>query len=396
MRVLFTCVVGFGHFNPMVPLARAFVAAGHDVAVATDPAFCPTVEAMGFTAHPAGLDHHVARARFREAMPDWASVPPADLPRYLSPVMFGRIRVPVMLADLAPILERWRPGLLIHDSAEMAGAVAAEVAGIAHVEHSFGLLRPLSIRQAATDVVAPISAAAGVRNPGVGGLGGETYLDVCPPRLQFPEISSVPNVIRLRPVEIEEPPDSAFEAWLARRDGRPIVYLTMGTVFNEMERLRTIVDAIDGLDVDVVVTLGPDADPSIVGARPEHVHVASFIPQAAVLRRSRVMISHGGSGAMLGAIAAGVPILAIPQGADQFMNAARIVEAGLGLRILPEELGPETVRARLTPLLDDARYAATAGVYRADVESMPPPGDVVEALVRLAAGGSPGLPTLDG
>ena len=178
---------------------------------------------MGFAAYPAGLDHWVARARFREATPDWASVPPADLPRYLNPEMFGPIpRVPVMLADLEPILERWRPGLLIHDSAEMAGAVAAEVAGIAHVEHSFGLLRPLSIRQAATDVVAPISAAAGVRNPGVGGLGGETYLDVCPPRLQFPEISSVPNVVRLRPVENEEPPDPAFEAWLVRRDGRPI------------------------------------------------------------------------------------------------------------------------------------------------------------------------------
>ena len=106
----------------------------------------------------------------------------------------------------------------------------------------------------------------------------------------------------------------------------------MGTVFNDGDRLRSIVDAIDDLDVDVVVTLGPDADPSIVGARLEHVHVASFIPQAGVLRRSRVMVSHGGSGAMLGAIAAGVPILAIPQGADQFMNAGRIVEAGLGLR----------------------------------------------------------------
>ena len=86
------------------------MAAGHDVPVATDPAFCPTVEAMGFTAHPAGLDHWVARARFREAMPDWTSVPPADLPRYLYPGMFGRIRVPAMLADLGPILERWRPG----------------------------------------------------------------------------------------------------------------------------------------------------------------------------------------------------------------------------------------------------------------------------------------------
>ena len=353
MRVLFTCVVGFGHFNPMVPLARAFVAAGHDVAVATDPAFCPTVEAMGFTAHPAGLDHQVARARFREAMPDWASVPPADLPRYLSPVMFGRIRVPAMLADLGPILERWRPGLLIHDSAEMAGAVAAEVAGIAHVEHSFGLLRPLSIRQAATDVVAPISAAAGVRNPGVGGLGGETYLDVCPPRLQFPEISSVPNVIRLRPVEIEEPPDSAFEAWLARRDGRPIVYLTMGTVFNEWNACGRS---------STPSTTSTSTSWSRSGPTPTR---RSWAPgrststwrrssrRRQVLRRSRVMISHGGSGAMLGAIAAGVPILAIPQGADQFMNAARIVEAGLGLRILPEELGPETVRTRLTSLLDD-------------------------------------------
>lgn len=39
MRVLFTCVVGHGHFNPMVPLARAFEHAGHEVAFATDPGF---------------------------------------------------------------------------------------------------------------------------------------------------------------------------------------------------------------------------------------------------------------------------------------------------------------------------------------------------------------------
>ena len=70
------------------------------------------------------------------------------------------------------------------------------------------------------------------------------------------------------------------------------------------------------------------------------------------------MISHGGSGAMLGAIAAGVPILAIPQGADQFMNAARIVEAGLGLRILPDELGPDV---RPDSALDPARRRTVRG-----------------------------------
>ena len=80
-------------------------------------------------------------------MPDWESVPLATGQGTWCRCMFGRVRVPPMLADLAPILERWRPGLLIHDSAEMAGAIAAEVAGIPHVEHSFGLLRPLAIRQ---------------------------------------------------------------------------------------------------------------------------------------------------------------------------------------------------------------------------------------------------------
>jgi repressor LexA len=87
---------------------------------------------------------------------------------------------------------------------------------------------------------------------------------------------------------------------------------------------------------------------------------------------------------VLGAIAAGVPILAVPQGADQFMNAGRILEAGLGLRILPDELDPDVVRTRLSTLLDDPRFAATPSDYRADLESMPPPGDAVDALVRMA------------
>lgn len=384
VRILFTGVVGFGHFNPMVPLARAFADAGHEVRFAIDPGFCPTVEATGFTAFPAGLNHREALARFRATMPGWDAIPPADRAIHLVPGMFGRVRVPPMLADLGPIIERWRPGLLIHDSAELAGGIAAEASGIPHVEHSFGLLRPLAVRQAATDVLGPLSAAAGVRNPGVGGLADEPYLDICPPRLQFADIAALPIVIRLRSVEIQEPADPRFDAWLTGRDGRPVVYLTLGTVFNDVDLVRSILDAIEEADVDIVVTLGPGSDPSILGDRPGHVHVASFIPQAQVLRRTRVMISHAGSGALLGAIAAGVPILAIPQGADQFMNAGRIVEAGLGLRILPDELAPDVIRTRLSTLLDDARFAEAAHALRRDLESMPSPGEVVDQLVQLA------------
>ncbi len=56
MRVLCTCVPGFGHFHPMVPLAQALVRAGHEVAFATAERFCRrVVEPAGFPTFPAGL-----------------------------------------------------------------------------------------------------------------------------------------------------------------------------------------------------------------------------------------------------------------------------------------------------------------------------------------------------
>ena len=66
------------------------------------------------------------------------------------------------------------------------------------------------------------------------------------------------------------------------------------------------------------------------------------------------------------------------------MNAGRIVEAGLGLRILPDELAPDVIRTRLSMVLDDARFAEAAHALRRDLESMPSPGEVVDQLVQLA------------
>ncbi len=53
--------------------------------------------------------------------------------------------------------------------------------------------------------------------------------------------------------------------------------------------------------------------------------MASFVPQGALLARCRLVITHGGSGTMLGALASGVPLLMTPRGADQYDNAAAVV-----------------------------------------------------------------------
>jgi UDP:flavonoid glycosyltransferase YjiC (YdhE family) len=98
-----------------------------------------------------------------------------------------------------------------------------------------------------------------------------------------------------------------------------------------------------------------------------------------------LFVSHGGSGALLGALSAGIPMLAIPQGADQFMNAERVVEAGFGLRLKPSEFSSEAVRRSARQLIADGQFREVARTQQAAIAEMPDPSAVVpvlEALVR--------------
>jgi UDP:flavonoid glycosyltransferase YjiC (YdhE family) len=384
LRVLFTCVVGQGHFNPMVPLAKAFEAAGHDVAFATDPTFTAHVRSVGFEAFAAGLDMPEARKRFIEQTPEWPSVEPWNQARLMVPGLFAGVRIEPMLDDLGRIIPEWRPDLVVHDFLEMAGAIAAERARIAHVDHSFGVLRPLEVRQVATKALDPVCERLGIRNPGVGGLGGELYLDICPPGIQLPEIADVPRVQPLRPVGFDEAPEATLPTWLAGRPSRPLVYVTMGTEFNRKpEIFRAILDGLDGEPYDVVVTVGASGDPEALGGRSDNVRIERFIPQSHVLPHCSAFVSHGGSGALLGAINAGVPILAVPQGADQFLNAETIIRAGIGRRLMPAELSSEAVREAVRALIDDGGYLETVRSHQASIESMPPPEAVIPVLEGL-------------
>ena len=384
MKVLFTCVVGHGHFNPMVPLAHALQVAGHRVAFATDPSFCVYVREAGFEAYPAGLDQPDALAQFLGSTPGWREMSPEDRQPIQYSGMFGRVRAPAMLRDLVPLIAAWQPHLLVHDAGEMAGAIAAEAAGIGHVEHSFGILRSTLARGLATKAIQPIATELGVRNPGVGGSGGELYLDICPPGIQDPEIADVPNVQRLRPLGFEGPTDPALLGWLGDLPSRPTVYVTMGTVFNQAgDVFRTVLDGLREEALNVIVTVGPSGDPSDLGPQPENVHVERYIPQSHLLPFCDLFVSHGGSGALLGALSAGVPMLAIPQGADQFINAERVVEAGLGLRLLPSELSSEAVRRTARRLIDDVQFRDAARLQQAAIAEMPDPSAVVPVLEAL-------------
>jgi MGT family glycosyltransferase len=163
----------------------------------------------------------------------------------------------------------------------------------------------------------------------------------------------------------------------------------MGTEFNKKpEIFRSILDGLAGESFDVVVTVGASGDPTALGPVGDNVRVERFVPQSRLLPYSAAFVSHGGSGALLGGVNAGVPMLAIPQGADQFLNAETIVDHGLGLRLLPDALSPDAVREAVRNLVDDSRYRDAVRSQRPSIEAMPAPEEVVPVLAAFASGGT--------
>lgn len=388
MRALFTCVPGYGHFHPMAPLALALRAAGHDVAFATEERFCGRVERAGFDAFPAGLGPGKVFERAL-ALPDAVAPGPENAARF-GAQMFAAVAAPAKAPDLVAIAERWRPDLVVADVTDFAGPVAAAVAGVPCVAHGLGPRFPMELFEAAEELAAPAWEAWGLERRPLAGMFGCAYLDTCPPSLQSAEAGRLAAVARpMRPVAFDALPGDALPAWAAELGARPVVYVTLGTVDNEAEGvIEAAVEGLRGEPVDLVVTVGPSRDPEELGPQPANVHVERYVAQSLLLPSCDVVVAHGGSGTLLAAIALGLPMLLLPQGANQFTNAERAEALGVARCLGPPDVRPQTVRAAVRALLDDPSYRLRARAVAEEIAAMPSPGDVVPGLEELAAAGA--------
>ena len=141
---------------------------------------------------------------------------------------------------------------------------------------------------------------------------------------------------------------------------QPLVYVTLGTVFNRPATFRPLLDGLDGT-ASALVTIGRNVDPESLGDRPPNVRIERFVPQAsglAPVRRRRLRTA--APAASLGSLAHGLPLVLVPQGADQFDNAARCAAAGAAVVVRPEELTAEAVRLALRRVLDEPSFAEAA------------------------------------
>jgi MGT family glycosyltransferase len=176
--------------------------------------------------------------------------------------------------------------------------------------------------------------------------------------------------------------------WTVTRPGRPAVYVTLGTVFNleSGDLFERVLAAAADHDGDVLVTVGRDLDPALLGPQPANVHVERFVPQAAVLPHVAAVLSHAGSGSVLGALAHGLPMVLLPMGADQPWNGDRCAALGVARVLDPVTATAGDIAAALREVVGDPSYATAAMAQRDALAALPGPDAAVAAIAGLAAG----------
>ncbi|MFD3422579.1 macrolide family glycosyltransferase [Streptomyces decoyicus] len=120
----------------------------------------------------------------------------------------------------------------------------------------------------------------------------------------------------------------------------------------------------------VVLQIGKYTDPGELGDRiPANIEVRSWVPQLAVLEQADAFVTHAGMGGSSEGLYTGVPMIAVPQGAEQFVNADRLAELGVARRIDTADATAEALRSALLELTSDPQVAARSAALRAEARA---------------------------
>ena len=113
---------------------------------------------------------------------------------------------------------------------------------------------------------------------------------------------------------------------------QPILYISLGTIISNKGFCKECIRAFKGKDLSVILNTGGIA-PQKLGRIPDNLYAFSFVPQLEVLEHVDAFLTHCGMSSVNEAMAAGVPMIAMPFMNDQIGNVKRIVELGIGKRI---------------------------------------------------------------
>ncbi|WP_030768989.1 MULTISPECIES: nucleotide disphospho-sugar-binding domain-containing protein [unclassified Streptomyces] len=402
MRVLMTTWAAPSHFYPMVPLAWALEAAGHEVRIAGLPSVVPSILRSGLTAVQVGTEPDLAGMARKGGLVDWHRQPAwaADWPlraaqweprqRELNAALARKnMRIAAcMTEDLVAFARSWRPDVVVYDAVTFAGPVAAAAVGVPALAHGWG--SPAVLRMELEDFCGePLpeylrlfeSVGAAPR------LEPDGWIDACPPSLR---LDSPQERLGVRFVPFNGP--GVMPAWLLEEPRAPRVCVTWGQTLAKLrpgqlpDLLAPTVSAVAGLGVEVVLAV-TGGQRELLGELPHNVRVLEQFPLHMLLPTCEAVVHPGGGGSTLTGAVSGAAQLVISPRPEQMVAGGRVEAAGVGRhRVLGElagmgEAGAEAlVRSDVAALLEAPAYRKAAADLRAEMREQPSPAELVRTL----------------
>jgi UDP:flavonoid glycosyltransferase YjiC (YdhE family) len=369
MKTLFTTLPSTSHFLTLIPFIQACKRRGHEVAVAAPAEFAERVAATGAELFPFG---HPGDEGLRPLWMRLRGASEEETIRISIGEIFAGVYAEAALPSLIETLERWRPSIVVRESQEYAAVVAAEKVGIPHIR--VAISAPSGEVDMYPYAAAPVDAhgrKVGLApDPSAQRILGEAALTLFPSSLEAPEFEQA-NVFRFRAIRSAalQLPD-----WWGTLAG-PLVYATLGTVVGCIDMMRpayrAVLDAVADLPVRVLLTVGAELPLETLGDVPPNVHVERFVAQDEVIPHASAVLCHGGSGTVLGALAAGVPLVVAPMFADQPFNAARVASTGAGLALPTGKAPAQELRRTLSQVIEEGSFRAAARRIAAEIAALP-------------------------
>ena len=390
-RVLAYTSPARGDLYPLIPILDELQRRGHEIHVRTLAAEIEQLRARGFHAEP--IDGQIEAIRHY----DWKAKGARASLAAGTAVFVARAEHDAH--DLRSAIDDVDPDVVVLDInpwgamavAEGSGRPWAAIApfplpisspdvppfgpGLAPARGAFGrlrdvLVRPLVIGAVERTVLPKLNAVRATINPRLSPVRSADDLYARPPLLlsltaepfEYHRRSWPDNVRLVGPCAWE--PELLQPAWLDAVTGPVVLVATSSEYQADAILAQTAFDALSGTEMTVIATL-PSNDAGALRV-PPNGRAETFVPHRPILARASVAITHGGMGVTQKALAAGVPVVAVPFGRDQPEVARRVEVANAGVRLPRARLRPETLRAAVATAMDRRAGAiAVAEGYRA-------------------------------
>ncbi|WP_029090498.1 macrolide family glycosyltransferase [Brevibacterium album] len=397
-RILFTGPLGHGHVNPTLGIAQELTARGHAVAYAAPEPFEAAIAQTG--------------AEFVPLRSSWL-----NSPQHAAPQFHGRAFARASELALAETIHMTgqfdalrargrlaRPDVLVHD-----GPVAWWGRAVGHgwqvptVETwpNFVSNRHWNMqRYIRLNPLDPVflrflwRLRRFLRTRGISGVGGfmqgagavERIVTV--PRAFQPAGETFGSGYTFTGPVLTDRSHQGSWSPPAASEGLPVLLVSLGTAYHDRpDFFRMIAQSAAGRPWHVVMSIGDTVDPAALGTLPANVEAHPQVPQLSVLEHASVFLTHAGMGGTVEGMAAGVPLVAVPQMAEQRANADRIAELGLGRTLDPDSLEAEGFWTTVEAVRADPVIAGRCAWMREEIRTSGGASAAADAVEAAAARG---------